>query len=247
MSGFVNYESMQADVLAYLASDFFLSNVYLFASKPADLRSEAAKSMSGLKVVNGKSGAAIEIGKPFLVDIEEEAPGPTGFIEMRFLVKTYPTINNGFAGTGLVAEAISLHLIQALLEWAAAGSQSGSFIPSPNCDTPAVGDKSDPWEGRYVVMRAKVAATPLLRTVAPEISEAPALTANISVGGPDAAAPILYTIDGSAPGYIQGTTNPAGTSALYVAPFAVASGTVIRCMALAPGKLPSVMNMSTIT
>lgn len=242
----VSYANLQADALAYLSSIAPLYQVFLFASKPADIASDVAKALSGLKATNGASGAAIEIGKPFLAEIDPDSPGPTGFVELRFLVKTFPTINNGARGTKLIAEEISLLLIQSLLEWGAEGSQAGSFIPAANCDTPAFGAKEDPWEGRYVVMRAKFSATPLLRTVTPVLTgDTSAVT--IAVAAPDAAAGIYYTLDGTCPGVAQGTPNPGGTSIVYTAPFPVASGTVVRSMAIAASKLPSIVNYSTVT
>lgn len=242
----INYDTNQADLVLYLQNCALFVNTFIFAVKEGNIQSEVNKALSGLKSINGKSGSSIEVGKPFLVDSMTEAPGPTAVIENRFLVKTQPTINLGPNGSGLPTEQLSAGLIQALLEWGSEGSQAGSFVPSGNFDSPAHFGESSPFEGRLVVMRCKIAFTPLPRTITPVLA-GDTSAVSIAVAAPDAAAPVLFTIDGTMPGFSQGTANPAGTSVLYTAPFAVPSGAVVRAMAIAPGKLPSIVNYSTIT
>jgi hypothetical protein len=243
----VNYNTLQADVLAYLCSDSFFANVFLYAGKPNDPAAQVANALSGLKATNGKCGASIEISKPFLVDPMPNAPGPTAVIEMRFIVKVNPLVNNGQAGTKLTAEMIDSHLIQSLLEWGAEGSQSGSFYCPGNFSSPAHFPDDAGLEGRLVVMHAKISFTPLARTAAPLLSENPALTCVITNQDADGATVLLYTTDGSMPGYKQGTTTAAGTAQIYAAPFAVASGTTIRAIAISSTKLPSICQQCTIT
>jgi hypothetical protein len=248
MNGQVNFDTLQEDVLAYFSSDPFFANVFLFAVKPGNIQSQVNQALSGLKAIGGKSGASIEIGKPFLTDPMADSPGPVAFVEMRFLVKTQPTINLGQSGTGIPTEQISAHVIQALLEWGAEGSVSGSFFPSSDFDSPADFGEGVPFEGRLVKMRAKIVFTPLPRTQTPILTGS-ASSVTITVAAPDAAAPVLYTTDGTAPGYVQGTANPAGTSTIYTVPFAVASGTVVRAIAIGAGagELPSIINYSVVT
>lgn len=242
----VDYCSIQDDVVAYLTTDPFFAHVFIFSVKPRSLATQVSQALSGHKLTNGKAGASIEVGKPFLVDPDPNSPGPNAFIEMRFLVKVQPTINDGANGTKLSAEAIDAHLIQSLMGWASEGAQSGPFFPPADVSTPAHFGDDVAFEGRLVKMRAGITFTPLQRTATPQLTETGPLQIAIACGSPDAAAVILYTTDGSTPGYQQGKTVPAGTTKSYAAPFNVADGTIVRAIAIADGKLPSDINYSII-
>jgi hypothetical protein len=258
----INLNFIQDDIFAYLQSDPFFANIFLYELKPANLQSQVNKALAGLQMTNGKSGAAVEIGKPWMVNPLPNAPGPRCEISARFIIKTQPTINLGPNGTGIATEQISLHLVQALLEWGAEGSQSGSWFCSNNFDAPAQFGQDAPFEGRIVDMRAMFAATPLVRTTTPSISGGGGSgNAVITVPTPDTVtAAIIFTTDGTCPGFIQGQSPVLapggypiypnaflGTTQSYAGPFAAPVGTVIRAMALTPGKLPSIVNYSLVT
>ena len=243
-----SYAEVHFDIATYLASIPYFAAVEMHIFQPANLSAQVKKALAALKPANGKSGMSIEISKPFLVNPNPESSGPEAFIEMRFLIKMQPTLNFGANGTGLKIEDVDLNLVQSLMDWAPSGSASGPFFPPQNFSSPASAGPDDPFDRRLVVMRAKVLFEPLIHTGTPACSGGGGDgDVTITVAAPDNAAPILYTTDGTAPGYIQGTTDPAGSSTLYAAPFAAEVGTLIRAVAIAPGKLPSVITYDPVT
>lgn len=228
-----DYSTLQNDVLVALQSNAALQKVQFFAVKDADI-------LSQINAALGSVGASCSISKVFLRGVDPDANPIAALIEMRFEVKLKPAINNSAAGTGLTAEQIEMFVIQALVGWSAVGSMSGCFFCAPDPSMPAVyPDKGH--EGRLLRLQARFVGAPAATTVTPIISGTHTAV-TITVGAPDAAAPVLYTTDDSCPGYVQGTTTPAGTSTLYTVPFATTAGAPVRAVAIAAGKIPSSVN-----
>jgi hypothetical protein len=67
----------------------------------------------------------------------------------------------------------------------------------------------------------------------------------VELGCAESGAAIFYTVDGSTP-LRPANAGEATTAALYAGPFQVADGTLVRCLALAAGKLPSQESRATI-
>lgn len=224
-------EKIQPDVFYRITSEAYFNPVSVFRLREKRLDTEVNQALGGLFASNKpsllsrpgtKGGATIEVPMPSLsLDTgKASAPGPLVIVEQRFITREFPTINLGANGTGITSESLAVQLIQTFHQ---AGSEylGLSWYPASVPYEPQPVDPTRPCLSHVAKMLAKLELSPLTRLADPSISGSTAavtLTDNSGLGG----TVLYYTLDGSFPG----PGNPAVL--LYAAPFAVASGTMVR-------------------
>ncbi len=224
-------ESIQPDLAAKLASEDYFLDIALAQVREERLQSEIDQALGGLRSKGGKIGVGVEILMPRIKASHPGAPGPLCLLEQVFRVKENPILNLGALGTGKSAEAIALQLLQVLHGFCLEGVL-GAFYAAPDALSP--NRDFAPLVACDVKLLANFPLPPLPKLAAPLLT-APGLSVALAGAGN-----IYFTTDGSLPG-------PGNLAAqLYSAPFAVASGTVVRTAAYAPNFTGSDVLMATI-
>ena len=235
-------EQIQPDVFAKLAGEPFFAAISLFQIRRARYQSEIDEALSSATFDPGQAGklpgATIEVLMPLIKTNLVNAPGPVVTLEQRLTVKENPSINLAEGGVNLTAEEIAVEILQTLHQFYLGGICQALY-PAPEAILP---NPHFPGLVAYdVILQATFNLTPPARTGCPLPPAESGLVLTFSALATDPGASIYTTIDGSFPG-------PGNAAAvLYTAPFAVASGTIIRWAAYAPGKLGSSTGMATVT
>jgi hypothetical protein len=187
--------------------------------------------------VAGKTGVYCLVLMPNLFVEDPNVPGIQGSVELTIRTFEDPKINN----TNLTAEDVAL----ANLQWFGDGLViAGLLAIYPGTKGPALKPNYD-YPGFLVydtVLRGQLPQDYPGRTTQPIVSNDS--SGNVTLICSDGAAGIYYTLDGSMPQ--PGDTSGTGPTKVYTAPFTVASGTVLRCLAWNPGILPSDVDQATI-
>jgi hypothetical protein len=235
-------EQIQPDIFNKLASEPYFAAISLFQIRKERFQSEIDEALSAATFDPGQSGkrpgATIEVLMPVIKTNLANAPGPVVTLEQRLIVKENPQINLAAGGVGLTAEEIAVEILQTLHLFYLGGICQALY-PAPEAIVPNAGF---PGLVAYdVILQATFNLTPPARTGCPPPPTEAGLTLTFTPPASDPAATIYCTTDGSFPG-------PGNASSVsYAAPFAVASGTVIRWAAYAANKLGSSTGMATIT
>ena len=232
-------ESVQPDVCGKLLSEAYFANVAIFAVREKRLDTEVNQALSGLQGRNGKGGATIEVLMPTLKTALPDTAGPVCVLEQAFIVKEQPTVNLGANGTGLTCEEIAVNLAQTFQLFFLGGPMQG-FYAAPAFYKYVNEGKEKPFVAIEVTLHATFVLTALQRTVGPAAAAA-AQTVTLTDLQPGGGSAIFYTTDGSFPG--SGNAN----AVLYVAPFTVASGTVVRTAAYREGLQGSMVDTFLVT
>jgi len=235
-------EQVQPDIFNKLASEPYFASISLFLIRQERYQSEINEALSSATFDPGQSGklpgATIEVLMPVLKTNLVNAPGPVVTLEQRLTVKENPTINLAAGGVQLTAEEIAVEILQTLHQFYLGGICQALY-PATEAIAPNHGFAG--LVAYDVVLRATFNLTPPVRTGCPLPPSENSLTLTFGAPASDPLAAVYTTQDGSFPG----PGNP--TASLYAAPFAVASGTVVRWAAYASGKLGSSTGMATIT
>ena len=196
------------------------------------------QALAGWSVrVPGKSGVYCLVLMPGFFVEDPDVPGVQGAVELTLRTFEDPKINN----TNLTAEDVAL----ANLRWFGEGLViAGLLAIYPSTRGAALKPNYD-YPGFLVydtVLRGQLPQDYPGRTAQPSIAGDNA--GNVTLASGDGAAGIFYTLDGSMPQ--PGDTSGAGATQVYAAPFTVASGTVVRCLAWNAAILPSDVNQAAI-
>jgi hypothetical protein len=230
--------AMQEDALHKLLSEAALEEVNIVLFRKLLVSSQVEVSLVYLEARNDKSGTGIVVGMPYLDDENAQ----TGISDATLCLPIYclekPDIAQSEEGGSLLsAEQIALTVRRLLRGFIIDGKVTlfteGRGIRS--FDAPPSAKGAVCYE---VLLKGRLRQSVDTRCALPTISEA-ALTvtlANVTSG-----ATIYYTTDGSFPG-------PGNAAAEeYSAPFAVASGTVVRWAAYKDGLSGSHAGQATIS
>ena len=196
-------------------------------------------------VRNGKSGCGILVEQPDVVCDSPNVSGPPQSVQLSFVCFQNGDAAFSSMGSGFFAEEVEQFIIDALHLQSIAGlgalQVKGTFS-SPARDYPGINAR-----------RMRVSMTPFNTAQTPRTGPVVVAIANhvCTLGCSTAAANIYYTLDGSFPSNTTVAVDPIsvtdaapnGTpinanSLLYTAPFAVASGQILRAAAYAPGFNP---------
>jgi hypothetical protein len=192
-------------------------------------------------VRNGRMGCAAVVEMPTFDVPQANAPGPQGAFELTTLVAEHPTLNmSAVSGTLESAEAVALKIldighrffVRDVAEFVAARQ---ALEPAQDFDQ--AGHVA--YRVRFAFLHASEQSGRVLVPTAEELAPAEGLhTVTLTCG--TAGADIFYTLDDSFPG----VGNPGAVR--YEAPFAVASGTVVRWAAYKAGLSGSDVDRATI-
>ena len=230
-------QQLQADAVNYLLGNPATAAVGYDTFRQQAIDGAMKQALAGWSIrAAGKTGVYCLVLMPSFFAEDPNVPGIQGSVELTIRTFEDPKINN----TNLSAEDVAL----ANLRWFGDGLViAGLLAIYPSTKGPALKPNYD-YPGFLVydtVLRGQLPQDYLGRTLQPTISND---GGNVTLSCSDGAAGIYYTLDGSMPQ--PGDTSGNGSTKVYTAPFTVASGTVIRCLAWNPAILPSDVDQSTI-
>jgi len=235
---------IQNDVFGLLMSAPQLAVVNIVNERKFIMQQEIEVDAIWQTLRNGKSGCGILVEQPDVITDSPNVTGPPQSVQLSFVC-----FQNGDAaftdmGSGLFAEQMEQFVIDALHLQNIGGLGSlvvrGNFS-SPARDYPGINAR-----------RMRVSMTPFntnqTQRTAPVVATVAAYICTLTCS--TAGAVIYYTLDGSFPGNTSVAIDPLSVSVaspgtpinpnsiLYTAPFAVASGQVLRAAAYAPAMNP---------
>lgn len=230
------FERVQEDALGKLLSEEWFSTINCVQLRKLVITSQLEAGLVTMTERNGKSGAGIVVGMPFIEDDNPESDALQAVVVLPMHVFENPTVNlDATNGTLKSAEQIAARIEEAFRHWAVEGvtrfyPPKRPIRPNPDSDSGLV--------SYDVELRGQVSFPKRTRCQIPLISEV-SLTVTLTNQTPGAA--IYYTTDGSFPG----SGNAAAQ--VYSTPFAVPGGTVVRWAAYKAGMLGSDTGEATIT
>jgi Fn3 domain-containing protein len=232
-------QQLQEDAVNYLLGNPATAPVGYESFRQQAIDSAVKRALAGWSVrVPGKSGVYCLVLMPSFFVEDPNVPGVQGAVELTIRTFEDPKINN----TELSAEDVAL----ANLRWFGDGLViAGLLAIYPSTRGAALKPNYD-FPGFLVydtVLRGQLPQDFPGRTAQPTI--AGDIAGNVTLACSDGAAGIFYTLDGSMPQ--PGDISGAAATSVYSAPFAVASGTVVRALAWNQTVLPSDVNRETIT
>jgi len=230
-------QQLQADAVNYLLGNPATAVVGYESFRQQAIDGAVKQALAGWSVrVAGKIGVYCLVLMPSFFVENPNVPGVQGSVELTIRTFEDPKINN----TDLSAEDVAL----ANLHWFGDGLViAGLLAIYPSTKGPALKPNYN-YPGFLVydtVLRGQLPQDYAGRTPQPAMSND---GGNVTLSCSDGAAGVYYTLDGSMPQ--PGDTSGSGSTKVYTAPFTVASGTVIRCLARNPATLPSDVDQSTI-
>jgi hypothetical protein len=224
---------LQSDLAQLLLGDPVLAAVPVSTFKEyvaAAIASEATDIWTAR--VPGKLGTAIQVRMPAIRSKYPNVPGPQLEVEQTIRIFEDPVQNT----TGLTAESIGLEVL-AWLHGTRIEDLTELAADTRNYALRPVYDYHDRFAYDAVFI-GQLPQNSRARTDFPQFADDGAC--HVTLTCPDPAAAIYFSTDGTLP-VIGDTTR------LYVAPFAVAGGTVVRCYAWKTGQLPSYIQSAVIT
>jgi hypothetical protein len=249
------FEQFQQDIVAILNSEEWMASVPVVAYRPLRISSDESDTGSVLDVTKPEigqeefwlikkdgtlSGTGVRVPMPTLKLVSKNLSKPQLFIACQILVAEQPGVSeapnglNTAAGGRRSAEAVAMKVMDLLHHRHFDGT---NFLTvDDNALAPA---SAVPYLRAYNV---NVWAT--FRRSSDERTQQPVIdiTAGVAtVTCPTVGAVIYVTTDGSTP--VRTEHNPA--SALYSAPFAVISGTLVRAAAYKAGAIGSSISNKT--
>ena len=230
-------QQLQEDAVNYLLGNPATAAVGYESFRQQAIDGAVKQALAGWSVrVPGKTGVYCLVLMPGFFVEDPDVPGVQGSVELAIRTLEDPKINN----TNLTAEDVAL----ANLRWFGDGLViAGLLAIYPSTRGPALKPNYD-YPGFLVydtVLRGQLPQDYPGRTAQPTIGDN---AGNVTLACSDGAAGIYYTLDGSMPQ--PGDTSGTGATKVYSAPFAVASGTVVRCLAWNPAFLHSDVNRANI-
>lgn len=231
-------QQLQEDAVSYLLGNPATAVVGYESFRRQAIDGAVKQALAGWNVrVPGKIGVYCLVLMPSFFVEDPNVPGVQGSVEL--IIRTFedPKINN----TNLTAEDVAL----ANLHWFGDGLIiAGLLAIYPSTEGPVLKPNYD-YAGFLVydtVLRGQLPQDFPGRTAQPIIADDNA--GNVTLACSDGGAGIYYTLDGSMPQ--PGDTSGSGPTQIYSTPFAVATGTVVRCLAWNPAILPSDVDRATI-
>jgi hypothetical protein len=229
-------EQLQSDVLAKLLSESMLSTINGKSLRKMQIASELDVSLVFMTPRTNKVGCGFVVGMPTLDVLHPDTPGPLLTLTLPVRVYEDPTQNlNPATGTLQSAETIAI-IIQKLLH---------QFRILGLCATYAGKDSIHPVDSQpgticyEVLARAELAQDIIPQVTVPTMTE---LNGAITLTPVGPSQDIYYTIDGSFPG-----KGEVPTATLYLAPFSVVTGTVVRWAGYSDNYGGSDADQATIT
>lgn len=210
-----------------------------FRKHVIELTADAAASAWKVRV-EGKIGVTCLVLMPSLRVVTPEVPGPQYNVSIVVRTLHDPKVCNN----GLDAESVAM----ANLRWL--DGQIIEGVTQLHGDTQGDALKANyNYPGFLVYDSTLVGPLPqdiAGRTAVPDLADDN--QGNVTLSCADPAAVIYYTLDGSAPMPPANASELAGSTVLtYVQPFAVPSGTVVKCLAWNRALLPSHLASGTVT
>jgi len=224
---------IQTDVLGYLTVELAPWGIAVRSLRKLIVENELDAAMLPLIDVNGMHGCACAVELPITSAIEPNLPGPQCTVALSALVIESPTENFGVTGTKHSAEEVAKRIRQLLHQWAIRGI--GTMFARGDVQVPT--DEIEGHVGYRVTLHMTEGQEVLAKSVMPVIAgDADAITMTVTDGGT-----IYYTVDGeSFPGL------DLANARLYSAPFAIASGTVLRAVNYAASSVGSNLEEFTV-
>lgn len=231
-------QQLQQDAVNYLLGNPATAMVGYESFRQQAVDGAVRQALAGWSIrVAGKTGVHCLVLMPSFFAEDPNVPGVQGSVELTIRTFEDPKINN----TNLSAEDVAL----ANLRWFGDGLViAGLLAVYPSTRGPALKPNYD-YPGFLVydtVLRGQLPQDYLGRTAQPIVTNDS--DGNVTLSCSDDAADIYYTLDGSMPQ--PGDTSGVGSTKVYSAPFTVASGTVVRCLAWNATILPSDVDQSAI-
>jgi hypothetical protein len=219
---------LQIDVADRLAADSVLGTINVVTERTGDIAAEINRSLGVLTAVGATRGICLVALQISASPESLEAPGPLLNLSLRVRVLENPPLNT----SGLLALTVARRVLRVLHHYQPAGLTSVLLADSP-CITP-VADPIAPvsYEVAFEARESEyeTQGKVLDPTISASSGTAPS-TITLTCG--TAGAAIYYTTNGRLP-----RSGGAG-SALYSAPFVVASPATVRAAAYATGLIAS--------
>lgn len=230
---------VQADVFGLLMSSPELANVNIVLERKFIVDQTVEMDAVWQTPRNGKSGCGVLVEEPDISTRDSNVSGPPQVVDLSFVC-----FQNGDAaftpgyGSGLFAAEVEQHVLDALhlQSFGRLGTiQAEGKHSSPARDYPGI-------NARRLTLKVKPLATRQTpRTAGPQASvDAGVCTLTTATAGAD----IWFTTDGTFPADSRTALDPISNeavnaaSSLYLAPFAVSSGQIIRAAAYKTGFNP---------
>lgn len=208
-------EQLQDDVFSRIDSDSAFENVVVLDERLGLKDSDLSECLATNTTRGGMKGAAIIIGEVYFENEDERCPGPR--LEAQMIIRCIERrlVNRGPGGSGVTLGVMTERVIGLLHDFQISDlgitmtAKRGERIFYKDGETECV-----------VVVDASLQLEPLDKCAFPVIAgDAAAVSITCFTEG----ASIYYTTDGTTPSPTNGT--------LYVNPFAVAAGTLVRAVA----------------
>lgn len=236
----MSVQRFQLDIAARLQGAAYFADVPVFVLRPrasataTQIQDKINASLGALTAQNGKSGLCATVLMPAISTQRPELPGPYLHVQCTVRVQENVIVNMGANGTRIACEDAAVAVAQTLHLWTPGGTagivRAGAETIRPE----------KPAEGRVtydVLVESELDLACLAKSPLPF----PTATAGfVTIACADPEAVIYYTIDGSLPW--AGTAGNVSTAEVYSAPFAAATGTLVRCAAYSAGELGSDVN-----
>lgn len=231
-------QQLQEDATAYLLGNPATAVVSYASFRQQAIESAVNNAVAGWNVrVAGKVGVACLVLMPKFYAADVNVPGVQGQVELTIRTIEDPKVNN----TGLSAEDVALQNMR----WFGDGLIIAGLLEIyPDTKGPALKPNYD-YPGFLVydtVLRGYMPQDYGGRTPTPTVTDDDA--GNVVLACPDEGAKIFYTVDAKMP--TPGDESNSGSTKVYSDTINVPSGTVIRCLAWNPDKLPSDVDQATI-
>ncbi len=231
-------QQLQEDAVNYLLGNPATAMVGYESFRGQAIDGALKQALAGWSIrLPGKTGVHCLVLMPSFFVEDPNVPGVQGSVELNIRTFEDPKVNN----TGLSAEDVAL----SNLHWFGDGLViAGLLAIYPSTKGPALKPNYD-YKGFLVydtVLRGQLPQDFPGRTAMPNISNDS--DGNVTFTDSDDAAAIYYTLDGSMPQ--PGDSSGTGSTMVYTAPFNVARGTTVRCLAWNAAILPSDVDCSTI-
>jgi len=228
---------LQQDIADKLNSESAFEYLTVIALRQHVIRSERDRRIAHLTAKNGRKGCGLTVRMPAIHGLQPDVAPAQGDILVTIDVVEIPEINFNPGGTRITAEEAARAVRATLHQFAIEGKTI--LYQDEKAIVPVTGlEKEFPGcLGYRVSLRGRMSEKPSPKCAMPGISAA-GLTVTLSS---DEEAAIYYTVDGGYPG--------AGNASaqLYLLPFSVNPGTVVRWAAYRAGVAGSDVGEATVS
>jgi hypothetical protein len=215
---------IQTDITGRLAVELAAWGITVRSQRTMIISNELDEDQLVMTLCNGKSGAGCLVQMPTFIGQNPNVPGPIGYMEVKITAVEAPELNmNASSGTRRSAEEIAGRVAELLHLYAVSnlGTLNGGGVSKTTAQPGCI--------AYDVAIRLAYGFDVLAKTQSPSIA---GTAAAITITMPEGTA--CYTIDGES---FPGSEQP--NSYNYAAPFAVESGSLIRCVSYLSGHVGS--------